>query len=419
MHRFISGALVVLICGCQGTKQAADPNAVLGPPPPRISLQQSEPDSTTDAAIQQAGGIEATSDGSGIVSQLDSTVVARISGQPVFAADVLRPMRPAIETQRMMLERLPAEQQSVANRQLDTQIRGLMAKTIPDFIDREVVLRDLERTLKPEQVEGIRGEIDKLFNEKLDEVVTAAGLTSRAELETVLGQPNEPRFEKAATAWVKSMQTNPSPSLTESHDAFTKLVMAAEYLRLKSDFSKDVSRTEMLSYYRDHAEEYDMPLEVKWDQIVVRFEDNGGKAEAARVMKAVLQKLEQGQSFASVAKEHSNGATSSDGGARSWIQEGSLADSELEEELFELSVGQVSRVAKRDDRLEIVRCADRRGGTRKSFEEMQDGIREILLTQRAQEARRETLDKMRENTDVVILFNATQPQATERFPMFN
>ena len=420
MHRFIAGALLLTVClfGCQRTQQAADPNAVLGPPPPRISLEQSQTDVVEDNNVQLVGATEPAP--GGLVTSLDSMVVARISGQPVFAADVLRPMRPAIETHRMMLEKLPAEQKPIAMKQLEGQIRGLLTKSIPDYIDREVVLKDLNRTLKPEQIEGIRGEIDRTFYEKLDEVVAAAGLASRAELETLLGRPNDPRFPTVAKAWVQTLQINPSPSLSESHDAFSQLVMAAEYLRVKSEASEKITRSDLLEYYRQHAADYDMPLEVKWDQIVVSFADNDGADGAAKVMQTILQKLERGESFASIAKEHSNGATANDGGVRTWIEEGSLADSELEQELFQLPVGSISRVATRDDRLEIVRCSERRGGARKSFEEMQDAIRTTLLQQRAQKARRSTLDKMRENTDIVVLFNAqAQLEEPERFPMFN
>lgn len=419
MYRLIPGIILALAClsGCQGTKAAADPNAVLGPPPPRISLQQAGDDPGEHTEIQQTAG---TGSGAvGLVTELDSTVVAKVSGQPVFAADVLRPMRPAIETHRMMLEKLPAEQQPIAMRQLDAQVRSLLTKSIPDYIDREVVLRDLNRTLKPEQVEGIRGEIDRTFYEKLDEVVAAAGLASRAELEELLGRPNDPQFEKAAMTWVKLMQTNPSPSLSEAHDAFSKLVMAAEYLRVKSESPKEITRNDLLEYYREHAEEYDMPLEVKWDQIVVSYGASGGVDGAAKIMRGILAELEQGKSFATLAKQYSNGATAKDGGGRDWIEKGSLADSELEEELFQLPVGGLSKVAKRDDRLEIVRCSDRRGGKRKSFEEMQDEIRQRLLNDRAQTSRRLTLEKMRDKTDVVVLFNASVAEKpAERFPMF-
>ncbi len=401
---------LTLIClaGCQNRK-LVDNNPVLGPPPPRVSLDDSQ---STDAPVGHAGILQtsATSDsGNTLIDSLDETIIARISGEPVFAADVLRPFRPFIETQRQMLEELPPTARANALRRMDAEVTQLVQRALPDYVDREVVLQSIDRSLKPEQISGIQEQIDKLFYERVDQITAAAGLSSRAELEQLLTRPNDPLFPKIMAAWREGMGTAPSTSLSESLEAFGKMAMAAEYLRAKAKEPEDVDRAALLAYYREHAADYDVPLEVRWQQIVVSHAAHGGPEKARDVMQQVLMRLRKGEEFAEVARDLSDGPSASAGGERDWIAQGSLADTEIENELFQLRVGDISSLFERPDRYEIVRLAERRGGRRTPFSEVQAEIRKQLLQDAQQKARQETLEKMRQEADIVILFD---PSAT-------
>lgn len=406
MLRPIPGALILLcLAGCQNRK-IVDDNPVLGPPPPRTTLDSGATPAGDSEIVQVASETAGTAS---LIDQLDERIVARINGQPVFAADVLRPYRPFIETQRNMLSRLSPEQREAATKQMSVETSQLLERALPDYIDREVVLRSIQRSLKKEQIEGIQQQIDSLFAERVDAIVEAAGLKSRAELEDLMTHPDHPQFQKMMMAWREGMGTAPSTSLSESREAFGKMAMAAEFLRAKANEPADIDRTDMLDYYRTHSDDYDVPLELQWQQIVISHD--GDKEKAVQKMQAVLRRVRAGESFAALAKEHSSGPTASDGGVRDWIQKGSLVDSEIEEALFKLPKGEFSDVFERDGRFELVRVVDRRGGSRKSFESVQAEIRKTLLAELQQAAREKTLNKMREESDIVILLKSAQDKA--------
>ena len=93
MRRILTGAVILpcllAVAGCQNSK-LVDDNPVLGPPPPRTTLDdpitnEVAANSNIQLAAHEEPGRASVLDG------LDSKLVARIGGQPVFAADVLRP----------------------------------------------------------------------------------------------------------------------------------------------------------------------------------------------------------------------------------------------------------------------------------------------------------------------------------------
>lgn len=387
------------LVGCQN-KKLADSSPVLGPPPPRTSLDNGATTRANNPEIEQ---VSAEADKTSmLLNELDERVVARVGGEPVFAADVLRPFRPFIETQRGMLTKLPPDQQGRALMQMNGEVSTLLDRSLADFLDRQVVLHSIKKQLKPEQIESIEEQIDVMFNQRVQTIVKAAGLASTVELEELMVRPNDPLFEKMALAWREGMGTAPGTSLSEARDAFGKMAMAAEFLRAQANEPGAVDRSQMLDYYREHAADYDIPLELRWQQISIGRTDD--EKAAIEKMQLALNRLRGGDNFEDVAREMSSGPTASEGGDRGWIEPDSLVDTEIEEKLFAMKEGEVSDVFERPDRFEIVRVAERRGGYRKSFAEVQSEIKRKLLADLQYDARQNALKKLREEGDVVILW---------------
>ncbi|MFK7819776.1 MAG: peptidylprolyl isomerase [Planctomycetaceae bacterium] len=397
----VTGALLVcFLVGCQN-KKIVDANPVLGPPPPRTSLENGATARANNSELVQVSG--EVGQNTRLIDELDERVVARVGGEPVFAADVLRPFRPFIETQKAaILEQAPVDQRAMALQQMDGEVKTLLDRALSDYLDREVVLQSIDRTLKQEQIDGIQEQIDILFDERVDAIVRASGMSSKAELEDLMQRPRDPAFEKMALAWREGMGTAPGTSLSEARDAFAKMAMAAEFLRARAKEPANIDRSTLLAHYEEHATEYDIPLEIKWQQIVI---DRGfDEEEAIEKMQKALRRLRNGEDFGAIAKEISSGPTADDNGIRDWMEAGSLVDSEIESTLFEMKPGDVSDVFKRDDRYELVRVVERRGGFRKSFAKMQSEIRQKLLTDMQADARRDALEKLRNESDVIVLW---------------
>jgi len=79
--------------------------------------------------------------------------------------------------------------------------------------------------------------------------------------------------------------------------------------------------------------------------------------------------------FAEVAKKGSDGITAATGGTHDWTIKGSLSSTALDQALFTLPVGQLSRSSKIRRICHIVRVIERKEAGRKSFEETQTEIK--------------------------------------------
>ena len=98
-----------------------------------------------------------------------------------------------------------------------------------------------------------------------------------------------------------------------------------------------------MAYYDAHRSDYDVPAEVKWQELEVSFTKHGGKKQAWDVFNQAVQELQSqhGENFNEVVKKYTDGPKPDNGGQMGWTHKGSLANKEIERALFELPVGQI------------------------------------------------------------------------------
>lgn len=391
---------VTAIVGCESTRSVKVDNPVLGPPPPRIRT----PETDASAPVAQTGSAAGTAEtvasngfesGSGsdthapdvrpvyalsttVLTQPELTgheVVALVNGNPIFVSEILDYYSKNLQQLR---KEVPATQY--------VQLRNeLIKRDLPQVIETRLLVDLFKQRLKPEQLDHVRGILINEFEKEVARIQKELKASSRAELMR--------KLEEQGT------------TLDALQEAFINRHMATEYLRSQTKFRTHFPREELLAYYREHIDDYRIPGRVRWQQIVIDFEEHGGRDEAWRVFRQVAEALRAGEDFGEVARRFSDGATASEGGVWDWTRKGSLSNKAVEKALFELPVGTISQEFITDRNIQIVRVLERIEPSVRPFEDVQDEIRQKLMDEARREALKAKLEELKAQADIVTIFD--------------
>ena len=310
----------------------------------------------------------------------NSQVVARVNSEPILAGEILERYGPNLAEARK--QATPAQMAMLREQ--------LIQRDIEMHIDSKLLVASLRESIPEENLVMLDEHIDGLFEKEVVRLKKELKVQSRLEL-----------AEKLATQ---------GTSLPNLHDAFANQRMAVEFLAAKSKSTATIGRPELLAFYDSHREDYTKPARVKWQEIKLLFAKHGGKIETTTLANTILAKLSSGASFSELAKEHSDGATSTEGGHWGWIQQGSLASKELEAVMFSASLEQLQKhLVENENHFQIVRVVDRNDSFMTPFHEVQDEIREKLGQEARKETAKKVLDKLKKEAEIWTVFDSPEP----------
>jgi parvulin-like peptidyl-prolyl isomerase len=411
------------LTGCDLFDPAKTNDPVFGPPPPRklttskssatppasqtaenVSGSGATPANTTnsDGTVQTAS---ATTRGSAPAEELikrtsftanvpppskrlpDTTVVAMVNGQPIFASEIF---------ERAYPEPLPPEGLSlliavknIANKKVSEQeLRALqetaIKKYLKEYVRTRVVAQALEAKLEKEQKDKIEEAIGKMFDEYVEKLKKDLKVSAKTEVEQ--------RLRTQGT------------SLASLKVEFRYRLLADEYLRQKSKKPHVVGRQEVLAYYESHLADYSYPEKVNWQLLEISFAKHGGRAKSLAVLEKAVDALRRGENFAKVAKKYSDGPHAETGGQQSWTKPDSVADVKTAEMLHKLAAGEVSPVIHTADSYRLIRLSARKPAGRHSLAEMQDSIRRKIEDQLQKQATQEVLVEVYQHASIESSF---------------
>lgn len=358
--------LLMVATGCKGLRGKVD-NPVMPAPPSRVSHVESENDEELAANEDQSAGIIQTSLTPGSVDDtalFNASVVARVNGAPVFASEVLDRYGDYLRKAR---EQLPTDKY--------VELReAIIQKDLRSHIERRLVVERMKSTLKPAQIEAVNKEIEKQFEQsEVPRLKKELKANTKTELEIELG--------KRGT------------SLANIRETWGNQQIALQYLMMKSEKPKSVNRADLLEYYESHMADYAVAARVHWRQIEFPTTAQTRQSAADAAQRAV-RALEAGQPFAQVAKTHSKGPKAEEGGDWGWTRRGSLASENLENRLFEAPIGQPSEAFFLDGSYRIIEVIEREAAGQRSFEDVQDEIRDLLKTQQRSVSPQKALEEL-------------------------
>lgn len=314
-----------------------------------------------------------------------SQIVARVEDQVILASDVLWQVN----------QMIAMSGQPVPPAQLPKVQQMLMRRTVMQLIDTKLLFADFRRTVPPENIEMVNKSIAGPFEEiEIPKLLKMYDVKERAELEAAL---------TASGASLKAVQQQ-----------FTEKTVAGEWLRQRMPKPKTITHEEMLAYYQDHLTEYEYPAQVRWEELMVRFDRAGGRDAAWQAIaalgnevwsKVVANPTVRGPVFAEVAKAKSHGFTAADGGVHDWTTQGALKCEPLNEALASLELGQLSPGIESDAGFHIVRVLERKAAGRTPFTEAQAKIRTTLEAEQKAALLTAELEQVRKNARVWTIWD--------------
>ncbi|MCA9006719.1 MAG: peptidylprolyl isomerase, partial [Planctomycetaceae bacterium] len=305
----------------------------------------------------------------------DSTVVAMVNGTPLFVSDILGVYEFQLKQAEQRME--PEEYQKLRT--------ALVKRDLKSHIDRQLLIHEMKTTLKKEQLEMLQEHLDKAFEEeRVPELQKSVGAGSPQELEEKLNQQGR--------------------SLYFEKDLFTKQQSALQFMAVKAKAKNDFSREEVLARYKSNIQDYAYPAKARWQRIRISYAKHGGKDKAVGVLDEVIHKLQAGEDFGALAEKYSDGPRADKKGQWGWTGRGSLAESDVEEALFQLPIGQTSQVFETDNSFQIVKVLDRKEAGHTPFADVQEKLEQSMINDARMKATRETLDKLYKKAIIESMF---------------
>lgn len=180
-----------------------------------------------------------------------------------------------------------------------------------------------------------------------------------------------------------------------------------ETLRLHALFRRlveaevQVSEEEVAAYYREHAEEFREPEQVRAQGILVESREN---AEALR--EALLQPEAD---FAALARQFSlDPATREQGGDMGWVRPGMYSEA-VEKVLFRLKPGEISEPVETPDGFFLLRILERKPARQMPLEEVRERLRQQLKERKRREVESTYLERLRRRAHIEVLWPELMP----------
>ena len=208
---------------------------------------------------------------------------------------------------------------------------------------------------------------------------------------------------------------------SNSDQFMTEEMVKVDYIELDAEQVAnqiDVSEQDALASYEENKERFEKAAQRKASHILINDDD-----QAQDTLKEIQDKLDQGESFADLAKEYSQDPGSADqGGDLGLVSPGDMVE-EFDEALFNMEAGQVSEPVKTQFGYHIIQLQEVKEARIPPFEEVKADIVQELQAKQAQTL---FLDKANELSGLVLDAQSglTQPaeatdltvKTTEFFP---
>jgi peptidyl-prolyl cis-trans isomerase SurA len=165
-----------------------------------------------------------------------------------------------------------------------------------------------------------------------------------------------------------------------------------------------VTKKEIDEYYKMHRDEYNVPPEVRLQQIllIIPAESTPQEVEQTRERaEQIRAAIKQGEDFNAMVKSYSQDSTAATGGDMGVFRQGELF-SALDEAAFTLMVGEVSPVIQTPKGFHIIRVLDKKDRQKMTEEEQRDEIDALLYNQKVEDAFKQWIKALKKKSYVVI-----------------
>ena len=165
-----------------------------------------------------------------------------------------------------------------------------------------------------------------------------------------------------------------------------------------------ITEKEVEKYYKENMDDYNTPLEVSIQQILLIIPSEASEQEINQIREkanSILQKIKEGEDFTSMVKLYSQDATAATGGVMGAFRQGELLPG-LNKVAFSLEVGEVSSVIQTPRGFHIIRVLDKRERQKMTKEEKWNEIENFLYNQKFEDEFKQWVKKIRKRSFVKV-----------------
>lgn len=275
----------------------------------------------------------------------------------------------------------------VPDDELDQQRRVLMKQMLPAMVENKILYLEFLRKIPKEKLSEIQQRLfDEFDEQKLEPAVKRAKVNSAAELDLLLRKNGS--------------------SLEKQRRAYMEQTLGRSMMWKDINRKPEITYDEMIAYYREHGQKFDLPAKARWEQLTVKLSNHESPEQAWAKIAELGNEVLRGAKFEAVAKKHSEATNAASGGQNDFITKGSLASETLDQAVFSLPIEQLSQII--DDgkgNFHIIRVKERQEASRVDFVSAQEKIKEELKQQKIQNQIEAYVSKLKAKTSTWTVFD--------------
>jgi hypothetical protein len=311
-------------------------------------------------------------------------IAARVGSEIILVGDIKAFLWQTIEEKNGATEIKPDEFEQA----YEQAARPILKR----LVEMKLICNDAVQTIPAEGLKHAQADINQAFDtEELPQIMKACKASTRQELEEHLHKTGR------SLDW-------------ERRSFFEKNLYAGWIQQQLKANEITVPLGDVLGYYTEHYADFELKAKARWEELMVSFDRFPDKGAAWAAITKMGTAVQQGKPFAEIAKAQSQGITASNGGVYEWTTEGSSAAKKIDEIIFGLPIGALSKIIETDRGFHIVRVLERKPAGRKPFEEAQAEITKKLDEDKRKDQIKKYLDGLRQKTPVWSIFDGQPDQ---------
>ncbi|PIE33262.1 peptidylprolyl isomerase [candidate division KSB3 bacterium] len=203
------------------------------------------------------------------------------------------------------------------------------------------------------------------------------------------------------------MAAKQRPDISEDKwkELLTKEMLIQALIQQEVISKIDVSDEEVQKHYDEKKEQFQEPEQVQASHILIQVAQDAteeDKAAAKKKIEEILVLAKEGQDFAELAKEHSEGPSKDNGGDLGFFPRGAMVKP-FEEVVFALSEGEISDVVETQFGYHIIKLTGKKEAREVPFEEVKEQLKQGLVRQKSNTEVMAWVEEMKAQADVEIV----------------
>jgi parvulin-like peptidyl-prolyl isomerase len=182
---------------------------------------------------------------------------------------------------------------------------------------------------------------------------------------------------------------------------YREQVMVKRLIDQKVGSNISISPTEINNYYKQHANEFISPEQVKVNNILIRARKGGDANKALEQAKEIERRIREGCDFAALAKEYSDGPNASEGGSMGFVKRGDLMP-DIEAMVFRMKEGEVSGLIKTDLGYHLFKVEEKKEREIRSLAEVRRDVEDAIYKEKMRGKLKGWIESLRKNAYIAF-----------------